>query len=63
MSISDRADQGYRNKAMAGHEVRVISILADGGAGHGIFTIIPNGMHAGAFSDMLAHIPANCPAE
>ena len=53
VSISDRADQGYRNKAMAGHEVRVISILADGGAGHGIFTIIPDGMHAGAFSDML----------
>ncbi|MBB5142299.1 DUF927 domain-containing protein [Desulfovibrio intestinalis] len=53
VSISDRADQGYRNKAMAGHEVRVVSILADGGAGHGTFTIIPNGMPAGEFSDML----------
>jgi len=53
VSISDRADQGYRNKAMAGHEVRVISILADGGAGHGIFTTIPDSMPAGEFSDML----------
>ncbi|MCB6543243.1 DUF927 domain-containing protein [Desulfovibrio desulfuricans] len=53
VSISDRADQGHRNKAMAGHEVRVISILADGGTGYGIFTVIPDGMHAGAFSDML----------
>ncbi len=38
---------------MAGHEVRVVSILADGGAGHGIFTTIPDGMPAGEFSDML----------
>lgn len=53
VSISDRADQGYRNKAMAGHEVRVISILADGDAGHGIFTTMPDGMPAGEFSDML----------
>ncbi|MFT4302614.1 MAG: DUF927 domain-containing protein [Desulfovibrio sp.] len=53
VSISDRADQGYRNKAMAGHEVRVISILADGGTDHGIFTIVPDGMSAGEFSDML----------
>ncbi len=53
VSISDRADQGYRNKAMAGHEVRVISILADGGTDHGIFTIVPDDMSAGEFSDML----------
>jgi Superfamily II helicase and inactivated derivatives len=53
VSISDRADQAYKNKAMAGHEVRVVSILADGGAGYGIFTTIPDGMPAGEFSDML----------
>lgn len=53
VSISDRADQGYRNKAMAGHEVRVISLLADGGFDSGIFSTVPKGMSAGGLSDML----------
>lgn len=53
VSISDRADQGYRNKAMAGHEVRVISLLAEGGIGCGIFTTVPEGMSACGLSDLL----------
>jgi len=57
VSISDRADQGYRNKAMAGHEVRVISLLADGGCDCGIFSTVPEGMSAGGLSDILVQ---NC---
>lgn len=53
VSISDRADQGYRNKAMAGHEVRVISLLADGGCNCGIFSTVPEGMSPGGLSDIL----------
>lgn len=53
VSISDRADQGYRNKAMAGHEVRVISLLADGGCDCGIFSTVPEGMSPGGLSDIL----------
>lgn len=52
-SIAERANQGYRNKAMAGHEVRVINILADGDTDHGIFTVVPEEMSAGEFADKL----------
>ena len=52
-SIGDRADQGFRNRSMPGHEVRVINILADGGTGHGIFTTIPDGKSASEFADDL----------
>lgn len=52
-SIRERADQGYRNKSMPGHEVRVISLRADGGTEHGVFTAIPDDMAANEFADKL----------
>lgn len=44
MTIAARADQGYKNKSMAGHEVRVIGIYADGGNDLGIFSKLPDGI-------------------
>jgi len=40
-------------KVRAGQEVRVIDIPADAGVGHGIFDVVPDGLHAGAFADAL----------
>jgi len=40
-------------KVRAGQEVRVIDLPADAGAGYGLFDLVPPGMAAGAFADVL----------
>lgn len=56
ITVSDRANLSFKNKAMTGHDVRIINILADGGTGNGIFTKIPDDFTANTFSNHLQNI-------
>jgi putative DNA primase/helicase len=42
-------------KVRAGQQIRMIDIPADAGCGNGIFEIVPEGMEAAAFSDLLSN--------
>ena len=53
-SIRERTSQGIRNKAMAGHEVRAISIHANCGTNYGAFKTLPEGVSSSKdFANML----------
>lgn len=56
VTVAERANLSFKNKAMTGHEVRVINLLANGGTENGIFTIIPDNFTANTFANHLKEI-------
>ncbi len=53
LTITDKINQNHRTTAMAGQEIRCISLLADGGTDQGVFSQVPEGISPSAFADQF----------
>jgi len=53
LTLSDCIALDFGKETMAGQNVRILDIPADAGAGHGVFSYIPEGMTGGNFSQLL----------
>jgi len=53
LTLADSIALDFGRETMAGQHVRILDIPADAGTGHGVFSFIPEGLTASAFSQIL----------